>query len=355
MRAFYTNEHASHDPESFIARGQVCPCPEQARRADILLAAARDANHETIACTGPMAAEALVGIHDADYLNFLATAWEHWSALPDFGAEIVPNVHPSRNMANGRKNGRPNAIVALAGHYQADTACPIGPGTWDGIRASATVAVTAADAVMADRAAGQPMPHAYALCRPPGHHAYGDQAGGFCFLNNTAIAAQRCRTLGADRVAILDVDVHHGNGTQGIFYKRADVLTVSLHGDPSEYYPYFAGYADEAGAEGGLGFNLNLPLAQGTGDSEYLKAFAAAETRIRGFSPDVLIVALGLDASVSDPPAYFGLTTEGFGKLGQALGGFGLPTVLVQEGGYISPVLGDNLVAALAGFEATRS
>jgi acetoin utilization deacetylase AcuC-like enzyme len=348
MRVFHCPDHVHHAPKSFIARGQVIECPEQPARAEILHAAARNAGHE-MTTADRHGLEPVRAIHDAGYLAFLEQAWALWSALPNPGGEIIPNVHPGRNM-----NAAPVATVALAGHYQADTACPIGPGTWEGIQASADVAVSAATHLMQQRAAGDNGAHAYALCRPPGHHAFADQAGGFCFLNNSAIAAQSCRDHGADRVAILDVDVHHGNGTQGIFYQRADVLTVSLHGDPSAYYPFYAGYASETGAGDGAGFNHNHPLPLGTGDDGYLTALATAFDSIRVFNPDVLIVALGLDASKDDPLAFLSITTEGFRGIGAALGAADLPTLLIQEGGYISDSLGDNLVATLAGFESVR-
>jgi acetoin utilization deacetylase AcuC-like enzyme len=348
MWVFHCPDHVRHSPKSFIARGQVTACPEQPRRADILHAAAQRAGHEMITADRHGLAP-VRAVHDAGYLSFLEQAWELWSALPNPGGEILPNVHPNRNMS-----APPIATVALAGHYQADTACPIGPGTWEGIQASADVAVSAALFLMEQRAARSSDAHAYALCRPPGHHAYADQAGGFCFLNNSAIAAQTCRDQGAERVAILDVDVHHGNGTQGIFYDRADVLTVSLHGDPSAYYPFYAGYVDETGAGGGVGFNQNHPLPFGTGDDDYLAALSVALDGIRTFDPDVLIVALGLDASKDDPLAFLSITTDGFRRIGAAIGAAGLPTLLVQEGGYISDSLGDNLVSTLAGFEAAH-
>jgi len=206
------------------------------------------------------------------------------------------------------------------------------------------VAVTATDIVLAG-ARG-----AYALCRPPGHHAYADLAGGFCFLNNSAIAAERLRTRHA-RVAILDVDVHHGNGTQGIFWQRGDVLTVSIHADPSAYYPFFCGYPHERGAGAGEGANLNLPLAFGSGDDVFLAALEDAGKTLSAFAPGALVLALGLDASEQDPLGPLKITTEGFRRIGAFVASLGLPTVIVQEGGYLSPILGDNLAATLDGFE----
>ena len=187
-----------------------------------------------------------------------------------------------------------------------------------------------------------------AVPRPPRFRRSG---WGFCFLNNAALAAEACLAQGAGRVAIVDVDVHHGNGTQGIFYNRPDVLTVSIHGDPRAYYPFFAGYADERGAGDGEGFNINRPLPKGTDDTNFCRALEAVLGEVAAFRPDVLIIALGLDASEADPLAFFKVTTAGFGRIGTILGGLRMPTLLVQEGGYISDVLGANLTAALAGFE----
>jgi acetoin utilization deacetylase AcuC-like enzyme len=192
-------------------------------------------------------------------------------------------------------------------------------------------------------------PVAYGLCRPPGHHAYADMAGGFCYLNNVAIAAQFMRRERA-RVAIIDIDVHHGNGTQGIFYERPDVFFASLHADPGNYYPFFAGYAEERGAGAGRGANLNLPLAHGSGDAAFLAALDDALAAIAGFAPEALLVSLGFDASAEDPLGILKVTTSGFAEAGRRIAARRLPTVLIQEGGYMSAVLGDNLAQFLAGF-----
>lgn len=344
MRIYFSDQHAVHAPGAFVSRGQVIASPETPARADALLLAARQAGHEPAAIER-FGLEPVRAVHDAGYLDFLEHAWRDWSALEGHAPEVIPNVHPGRNM-----NGRPRAIVGRAGYYQADCACPIGSGTWEGIQVSADCALSAASAVMGTDA----VDYAYALCRPPGHHAYADMAGGFCFLNNTAIAAQFCRDHGAQRVAIVDVDVHHGNGTQGIFYERDDVLTVSLHGDPAEFYPFFAGYADEVGEYRGHDCNINIPLARNTGDDVFMTHLQAAIVRVRDFKADVLVLALGLDASEHDPLAFLKITSDGFARIGGALGALGMPTVIVQEGGYLSAHLGANLAAALAGFEQAR-
>ena len=189
----------------------------------------------------------------------------------------------------------------------------------------------------------------YALSRPPGHHAFADLAGGFCFLNNSGIAAEALLKAGR-RPAILDVDVHHGNGTQGIFYQRRDVLTVSIHADPARFYPFFWGHADERGMGEGLGYNLNLPLPRGTNDADYLTALDTALARIRSFGADVVVVALGLDAHENDPFKGFKVTTPGFARIAAAIAGLGLPAVIVQEGGYLQDDLGANLTSFLSGY-----
>lgn len=339
MKVVFDPRQLAHAPRRFLVRGEWQPCPEMPVRGEALLAAARGAGHETVVPAdhgpGPWAA-----VHTADYLRFLETAHERWRALPGAGPEVVPNIHPVR-----RGGGYPNSVVGQAGWHMADTACPLTAESWPAIRASANSAVHAAALVMAGA------PAAYALCRPPGHHAYADMAGGFCYLNNTAIAAQQLRRSAA-RVAIVDVDLHHGNGTQGIFYARPDVLTVSVHAEPSGFYPFFWGYAEERGEGPGTGFNLNLPLALGSGDDEFLAALDRGLAAVRDFRPEALVVALGLDAFAGDPLAGLAVSTAGFGAIARRLAGLGLPSVLVQEGGYPTEELGRNLVGFLEGFES---
>ena len=226
----------------------------------------------------------------------------------------------------------------------ADTACPISNETWNSALASANTAVGAAQSVVDGQNS------AYELCRPPGHHAFADLAGGFCFLNNSAIAAQYLRK-NFQKVVILDVDVHHGNGTQSIFYKREDVMTVSLHADPVSFYPFFWGYTHEIGSGKGSGNNFNFPLVHGTKDEEYLQTLKAALDHISEFSPQAMVIALGLDAYEGDPYKGLGISTGGFEKISSEIAKLNFPTVLVQEGGYLSNALGDNLNSFLGGFE----
>lgn len=342
MKIVYSERHAKHDPQTFLVRGVIQRNAEQPERALRLLAAAQAAGH-AVEAPKPSGLGPAQAIHTPEYLDFLQVAAREWAKLPGAGPEVVPNVHPARYPAT-----YPKGLVGRAGWHQADTGCPIGPHTWDAALAASETAVTAADLVLAG--AGE----AYALCRPPGHHAFADMAGGFCFLNNSAIAAQHLRRDHA-RVAVLDVDVHHGNGTQGIFLERDDVLTVSIHADPSTYYPYFWGHAHETGTGKGHGFNLNLPLPLGSPDAPWLEAGDKALTRIKTFAPTALVVALGLDAAASDPLQGLKVSGAGFHAMAGKIAGLGLPTVLVQEGGYLSDDLGHNLAQFLAGFEAGRS
>ena len=338
MHVFFDSRQLRHAPQFYMARGAIVACPERPDRAEHLLAAVTDAGHvvDSPADFGPGPRAA---VHTPEYLDFLATAYDHWQALGDNGPEVLANVHPNR-----RGLSRSTHIVARAGWHMADLSCAMGPHTFQSACAAADCATAAADAVLRGARA------AYALCRPPGHHAFADMAGGFCFLNNTAIAAQFLRTK-ADRVAILDVDVHHGNGTQGIFYDRADVLTVSIHADPNHQYPWFWGHSHERGDGAGNGYTLNLPLPMGAGDGQMLAAIDRARPVISAFAPSYLVVALGLDAFIGDPLGVRSVTTAGFGQIGRAIAQLGLPTVLVQEGGYLCPELGQNLAATLAGFE----
>ncbi|TIR69940.1 MAG: histone deacetylase family protein, partial [Mesorhizobium sp.] len=245
MKAFYAEEQKHHDPRAFLSSGAPQPNPEKPERVERLLAGARSAG-VTIERPKDHGLGPIAAVHTPEYLDFLEHIFARWQRIEGASAEVIPNIHPI-----GRGGSYPASAVGQAGYHMADTACPISVETWNSALWSAWSAVEAAEAVMTGATA------AYALCRPPGHHAFADVAGGFCFINNSAVAAQVLRK-DAGRVAILDVDLHHGNGTQGIFYARPDVLTVSLHADPVRFYPFFWGHADERGEGAGLGYNLNL-------------------------------------------------------------------------------------------------
>ena len=338
MNVVFDAGHHRHDPAFLLVRGQIHKSTEQPERAERLLAGVNQCGF-TITAPEDFGAAPIHAVHTERYLEFLSSAHRQWQALGDSGGEVIANIHPLHQPAN-----YPESIVGRAGWHMADTACPLGSHTYTAACGSANSALTATQQVLEGER------FAYALCRPPGHHAYADTAGGFCFLNNVAIAAEQARKNNK-RVAILDVDVHHGNGTQGIFYKRADVLTVSVHANPNHFYPFFWGHANETGLEEGKGYNLNLPLTIGTGDDGFIAAIETARKRIEQFDPEVLFIALGLDASESDPLRGLSVTTDGFKQTGKAIADFGLPTVFVQEGGYLSDVLSDNLAAVLSAAE----
>ncbi|HVK80175.1 MAG TPA: histone deacetylase family protein, partial [Verrucomicrobiae bacterium] len=263
MLVFHHPESALHAPPLFFRRGKLIPAPESPERYGVLLNAVEAAGHDVQQASDHGLAP-IAAIHSADYLDFLQNAWARRAEL-DANAEELLTTQFARTHMHQRSSG----LINQLGYHTADTSTPIRADTWRAIYASAQTAISAAEAALAHDAA-------YALCRPPGHHAYADSAGGFCYLNNSAIAAQLLRARTGAKVAIIDVDVHHGNGTQGIFYARADVLTVSIHAETSNYFPLYAGYEDERGEGAGVGFNLNMPLVHGAGDGEVLAALDEA-------------------------------------------------------------------------------
>ena len=341
MKAFWDPVQLAHAPRFFLQRGVVRDNFEVPGRAEALLAGCAAMGLDVLL---PPACDraALAAVHDAGYLDFLRDGPAAWSELEGHGPELVPNIHPSPEMlAQGARASA--TVVGQLGWFTADTSCPIAGATWPAAAAAAAGAIAAADVA----AGGE---HAYALARPPGHHAYAARAGGHCYLNNAALAAQRLRDRGAARVAVLDIDSHHGNGTQGIFWERPDVFFASVHGDPNAYYPWYVGHAGERGGGAGVGFNLNLPLAQGSGDAAWLAAIDHALGAIRQFRPDALVLSLGFDASVDEPLRFLSVTADGFARAGAAIAGFGRPTAIVQEGGYNTAILGALLARTLAAF-----
>ncbi len=334
MITVFDDAQRAHDPQFFLSSGAPRPCPEKPARIDALLAAVRRLGGPVI--TAPDAGtDPIRAIHPDRYLTFLQNIHSRWQRIDGASPEVIPNVHPA-----SRTDGYPKSAPGQAGFHMTDTSCPIGPHTWTAAYASAQSAIHAADLVLQGERA------AYALCRPPGHHCFAELAGGFCYLSNSAIAAERLVRAGR-RVAVLDVDLHHGNGTQGVFYDRGDVLTVSIHAHPERFYPFFWGYPEERGQGQGEGANLNLPLERGTGDDGFLTALALACDAVTRHGTDTLVLALGLDAFAGDPFAGLAVTTPGFARIGAMIASLGLPTVIVQEGGYLCPELGDNLEAVL--------
>lgn len=280
--------------------------------------------------------EPLLGAHTAPYLDFVETAWRRWKR-PDWGEEVISNIYV-------REPNPLRGVMAEAGAYLADGSCPIGEHTWRSAYWAAQSAVAGARAVLAGERA------AYALCRPPGHHARAAAAGGFCYLNNAAIAAIALRAR-FGRVVILDTDMHHGQGIQEIFYARDDVCYASIHGDPTNFYPVVAGFDDETGRGAGAGFNLNLPMPHGSPEQVFFDKLDLARRAIDRWQPDALVLALGFDIYCNDPQSLVAVTTDGFARLGRAVAGLGLPTLIVQEGGYDIESLGTNAQAFFGGFD----
>jgi len=339
MRAFHDPVSLRHDPPGFVVSGRRQPSPERPERVALLLEGLGTIG-AAIETPPPLMLAACAPIHTPRYLAFLSSVVDRWSRLDGASDFPVPNIH-----ALGRPGlptpGYPASIVGQVGYHLGDGSSPITDDTLPSALGAAACAVAAARAVLA----GEPI--AYALARPPGHHASADMAAGFCYLNNAALAAQVLVAAGA-RPAILDIDVHHGNGTEAIFYDRADVLTVSLHCDPARFYPFFWGYADAVGVGAGVGYNLNIPLARGTDDEAYLPALAHALDRVAAFQPSVLVLALGLDTATEDPFQGMRITQAGFERIGRAIRARGWPLVVVQEGGYPSPALAGNLATILS-------
>ncbi|KAB0264445.1 histone deacetylase family protein [Microvirga brassicacearum] len=338
MLVVHHPDQALHDPEFVFRTGKFVDQPDRAERYRIFLNIVQEDGHEIV--KAPLGSlDPVTEIHDRDYVEFLRTVYSRWAANPDYGPEVIPNVHPTHRM-----HRKPTELLGELGWYSNSTSCPMTEGTWPAVYASAQTAIHGADRLAAS---GSPV---YALCRPPGHHAYPDLMTGVCFLNNAAIAANRLtKTYG--KVALVDIDVHHGNGTQFIFWERPDVLFCSIHVDPRLSAPYYAGHADEIGEGAGRGLNFNQPLPWATPDPLWLEAVDAALTRVREFAPGALVLSLGFDASEHDPVATFKITNDGFAQAGRKFATLDLPTLLVQEGGYLSPHLGGYLRSFFRAFE----
>jgi acetoin utilization deacetylase AcuC-like enzyme len=340
MKTYYSPAHLGHAPKEEFEMGRLAPAVEVPERAERVRARIAARGLGPILSPNPFGDEALARVHDPAFVAFLSGAHGAWRArYGDDAAPAVPSCWPARGLRDRRRGD----VESQLGSYAFDTATPILKGTWSAARAAADVALSGAEAIAAGERG------AFALTRPPGHHASADVFGGYCYLNNVAIAAQWLRDKGL-RPAILDVDYHHGNGTQAIFYAREDVLFCSLHADPSFAYPHFLGFADERGEGAGEDATLNLPLPSGTAWPDYADALSRAAKRIDAFGADVLLVSLGLDTYEHDPICTFRLKTEDYLRLGAALADLGKPTLFVFEGGYHIEALAENTTNVLEGF-----
>ena len=344
MLTFYNPHHALHQGKLEMFRGQLVPCFEVPDRVDHVLAELRRRPIGPVLPPQAFDDQALTRIHSPRYLDFLRTAWDEWVALDPANAarDALPSVWPVRTL---RSDVLPANFSARMGLFSMDAGTPLMSGTWAAARAGADCALSAAQAVAGGEHA------AFALTRPPGHHAGADFFGGYCFLNNAALVAQQLRAQGFERVAVLDIDYHHGNGTQAIFYERPDVFFTSLHGNPHTEYPFYLGYADELGAGAGLGANRNFPLPRGTGFAVWRDTLAQALQGIQAFGAQAMVVSLGLDTFEGDPISGFTLRSADYLQVGADLATVGLPTVFVYEGGYAVAEVGVNAVNVLQGFE----
>jgi acetoin utilization deacetylase AcuC-like enzyme len=346
---FANSSHALHAGKREMFRGRFSPCYEKPARMEQVLAELARRPMGEMRAPPPIPGGLFERVHSPHYLGFLRGAWAEWVAEDPANAELdaLPSVWPVRSF---RSDINPTNFTARLGLYSFDVGTPIMAGTWTAALEGAACAAAAANALLR----GSSPPRAtMALTRPPGHHAGWDFLGGYCFINNAAVAAQTLLDAGARRVAVLDVDFHHGNGTQSIFYERADVLTISIHGDPRAEYPFYLGYADERGKGAGEGFNLNFPLAAGTDFLRWRAALMTAMQRVKDYGPDALVVPLGVDTFEGDPISHFKLTSEDYVQLGRDIAAARLPVVFTLEGGYAVAAMGVNVVNVLEGFSGS--
>ena len=330
MRCFFDDRQRGHAPALEFFNGALHPAAESQARVDAILSA-----------LGPVEAPAdhglapLLRVHSADYLDFLQSAFADWRVAGREG-DALPYTFP----VVGRRPLNLDRIDARLGQYAFDTATPIAEGSWDAAYWGAQSTLSALDAILAGESA------AFAFARPPGHHAGRDYLGGYSYLNNAAIAAEAALAAGRRQLAILDVDYHHGNGTQDIVQGRDDIWFASIHADPRTDYPYFWGHADES-----KGNIRNLPLPRGTDWAAYQPALTQALEWIEDAGPELLIISYGVDTYAGDPISHFRLQTEDYTSMAKRIAGLGLPTLIVMEGGYAVDALGANVAAFLGGFE----
>lgn len=338
MKIFYPPIEQHHAPTRELDHGDPTPYPDvPARTRSILAAIKRERLGTLVPVAPPKDVGFIAAVHDPAYLAFLQAFWPVWEARYPARREAVPHTFALRD----RLLSRPPTLDRQIGWWVFDTGTPLMANTWRVATASAHAAFLAAGDLLAGA------PQVYALCRPPGHHSASDAAGGYCYLNNAAIAAHALAAHG--RVAVLDIDYHHGNGTQHIFYTRSDVFFASLHADPARKYPYFSGFAHELGTDAGLGFTLNVPLPAGIDDRAYLEALRPVLDRVARYDPAFVVISAGFDIYVGDPLGDFAVSPEGICSIGREIAALDRPLLVVQEGGYTVAALGTLATAFFAG------
>jgi acetoin utilization deacetylase AcuC-like enzyme len=347
MKVYYSEMHRHHNPSfEVFDGGERVPYLETPDRMDKILFALSKTNWADITEPTDFGLDPIHAVHKEDYVSFLASAWDEWmSSAKENGSESGRSVLLPATFALRRNPHKPNSLLGRAGYYMMDLSASIVGGTYQAALASGNCALSGAkwiaDISKSSSSSSNLSLTAFALCRPPGHHAGKDYAAGYCYINNAAVAANFLSSEG--KVAMLDIDYHACNGTQDIFYDRSDVLTISLHADPNYEYPYYAGYPDEIGEGEGINFHYNFPLASGTNDSKYLAALDNALNIIRGYRPRYLVVSVGADIYVDDPLGKFKVTRKGFQEIGNRIANLRLPTLVVMEGGYNYEALGENI------------
>ncbi len=341
METIFSERHNLRNSKTELFGGQLVEPFERPSRAEYIIGRVREVGLGQVSEPDDFGIAPILAVHDDAFVAFLQTAWSDWQAA-EFKGEAMPTVWPARRMSKHI----PTHIEGRLGYYALSCETSISNGTWEAAYASAQVALTGAQRL------NDGAKSVFSLCRPPGHHAAIDMFGGYCFINNAAVAAQHLLDTGAKRIAILDVDFHHGNGTQDIFEARDDVLFISLHGDPMDAFPHFLGHADETGSGAGTGFTVNYPMPPNTDFATWRAALAKALAQIADYTPDTLIISLGVDTFETDPISFFKLKSEDFTTYGADIASLGLPTLFVMEGGYDIAEIGLNTVNVLQGFES---
>jgi acetoin utilization deacetylase AcuC-like enzyme len=344
VRVVYSAKHQLHDPDFEVTAGRRVDAFEVGQRVEAIRSILDADGTFSFAAPVEHGIEPILAVHDEGLVRFLESAWPVWRTRGMATDAIVPDTFLHASLRAGMEAGDiPDSPCGRSGFYCFDTATPIVAGTWEATRAACDAALTAAEFVLAGERA------AYALTRPPGHHAARDMYGGYCYLNQAAVATSWIAARSGARVAVLDLDFHHGNGTQQIFYDRGDVLYASVHADPANTFPYFAGRASETGSGEGRDATFNQPLPAGTEDAAYLAAVGRAIERIVDFGAGIVVVSLGFDTYGQDPIGNFALTTPAYHETGRRVAEARLPLVIIQEGGYHLPSLGRNVYEWLLG------
>jgi len=342
MKTFVSPKHSLHWLKVEFSLGQAKPCFEAPSRVEAVLDQLKERQLGDIVEPDNHPIEYITNVHSSDYIEFLQTCWSEWEQVAGPDADAMASVFCRPD----QRHRKPDHIEGKLGYYSSDLTAGLGKDSWQAIKSSADSALSGANCILRDERA------AFSLCRPAGHHASKELMAGYCYVNNAAVAVQYLRDNGCKKIATLDVDYHHGNGTQSIFYERDDVYCVSIHGDPNHEYPFYLGYADETGLGKGEGFNLNIPLALGaTSWAEYKVALKTGLEKIADYKPDVLVVSLGVDTYEGDSISHFKLKTADFLSMGTMLAAMNLPTLFIFEGGYGTDELGLNTVNVLEAFD----